>query len=157
MRDVVGFEGYYKVTSCGKVWSVRYNRFIKPAGGEGNYQMVCLHKDNKQTFDYVHRIVAKAYIPNPDPQKYTDVNHKDEHKDHNWANNLEWCHRKYNINYGTGVKRRSTQVYCPETDTTYISMNEAARALKVNPANVWSVCHGHLKTTGGYHFSVVNN
>lgn len=156
MRDVVGLEGYYKVTSCGKVWSVRYNRFIKPAGGEGNYQMVGLHRDGKQTFDYVHRIVAKAYIPNPDPEKYTDVNHKDEHKDHNWAGNLEWCSRKYNINYGTGVSRRSAAVYCPETDTTYISINAAARALNCGSANVWSVCHGKLKTTGGYHFSFVN-
>lgn len=154
MRDVIGWEGYYQVTSCGKIWSVRYNRFIKPAGGEGNYQMVCLHRDNKQTFDYIHRLVAKAYLPNP--HNYSEINHIDEIKDHNWVNNLEWCSRKQNINYGTGVERRSTQVYCPETDTTYNSMHEAARVLKVNPANVWAVCHGKLNTTGGYHFSVVN-
>ena len=154
MRDVVGFEGIYKVTSCGKIWSVRYNRFLKPAGGKDNYQMVLLQVDGKRYYDYVHRIVAKAYIPNPD--NYTDVNHKDEHKDHNWVSNLEWCNRKYNINYGTGVKRRSTQVYCPETDTTYPSMYAAARALNCSQANIWSVCHGHLKTTGGYHFEIAN-
>ena len=156
MRDVVGWEGYYKVTSCGRIWSVRYNRFLKPAGGKGNYQMIMLQCKGRIEIDYIHRIMAKAYIPNPDPEKYTEVNHKDEHRDHNWVNNLEWCYRKYNINYGTGVKRRSTQVYCPETDTTYISMNAAARALNINPANVWSVCHGKLNTTSGYHFIVVN-
>lgn len=155
MKDVVGFEGLYQVTSCGKIWSCRYNRFLKPAGGKGDYQMVLLQVDGKRTYDYVHRIVAKAYIPNPDPEKYTDVNHKDEVKDHNWANNLEWCSRKYNINYGTGVNRRSKQIYCPETDTVYRSMYAAAKALNCSQSNVWSVCHGHLQTTGGYHFKIV--
>ena len=65
MRDVQGFEGLYQVTSCGKIWSCRHKKFLKPAGGKGNYQMVYLTNGDRKVNDYVHRIVAKAYLPNP--------------------------------------------------------------------------------------------
>lgn len=51
----------------------------------------------------IHRLVAKAFIDNPN--KYEQVNHKDENKLNNNANNLEWCDLNYNINYGTSHAR----------------------------------------------------
>lgn len=167
MRDVAGFEGLYKVTSCGKIWSVRYNRFIKPAGGKGNYQMICLQVKGKQYFDYVHRIMAKAYIPNPDNCK--EVNHKDEVKDHNWVNNLEWCDRRYNINYGTRndlvreknrlsgcYKHIPKRIYCVETDTVYPSINSAAKELNLSQPLVSNCVNGKCKSVKGYHFRYSN-
>lgn len=160
MRDVVGFEGLYKVTSCGKIWSCRRNRFMKAAGGPGQYQMIGLiDKDGKQIFDYVHRIVAKAYLPNPN--NYPETNHKDEVKDHNWVSNIEWCTRNYNINYGTRNERASKngcgrkpskKVYCVELDKTFDSTLAAAEALNVKQPNISATCHGKQKTCGGYHF-----
>ena len=82
LRDVVGFEGLYKVSPKGDIWSVRSERFLKPAGGKGNYQMVLLQVNGKKTYDYVHRIVAKAYIPNPN--NWPEVNHKDEVKENGY-------------------------------------------------------------------------
>ena len=150
MRDIPGYEGLYAVTSCGKVWSHRGKRFLKAQGGQGNYQMVLLQVDNKRHFDYIHRLVAKAYIPNPN--NYPEVNHKDEIKDHNWYMNLEWCTRIYNLNYGTRTEKTRTPVYCVELDKRFPSINEAARELGLHAGDVWGVAQGKLRQTKGYHF-----
>ena len=103
MKDIQGYEGLYAVTSCGKIWSYRSKKFINIRKNRGGYLVVNLSKNGKNTTYQVHRLVAKAYIPNPDdlPQ----INHKDENKEHNYVNNLEWCTAKYNSNYGTRNQR----------------------------------------------------
>lgn len=157
MRDVVGWEGYYKVTSCGKVWSVRYNKFLKSAGGKGNYQMIMLQRPDKKEIDYIHRIVAKAYIPNPD--NLPEVNHKDEVKDHNWVNNLEWCSKHYNLAYSASRSGRpSLKVKCVETDEVFNSLHEAGKAKNVDPTNLSTLLrHGkETNTLGGYHWQYAN-
>ena len=53
----------------------------------------------------INRLVALAFIPNPN--NYPTVNHKDENPSNNYFENLEWCTNKYNVNYGTGINRRS--------------------------------------------------
>lgn len=72
---------------------------------QAGYIGVGLSKNNKRTFHLVHRLVAKAFIPNP--CGYNVVNHKDENSHNNRADNLEWCTQKYNVNYGTGNIRRT--------------------------------------------------
>lgn len=153
MRDVVGWEGIYKVTSCGRIWSVRYNKFLKSAGGKGNYQMIMLQCKDKREIDYIHRIVAKAYIPNPD--NLPEVNHKDEVKDHNWYMNLEWCSKHYNLAYSSyRTGRAGLKVRCVETGEEFSSLHDAARAKKIDPTNL-SILLKHGKPTntlGGYHW-----
>ena len=108
-RDVVGFEGVYKVSSLGNVARVRNGslRQLKkcPAGGKHNcdYLYVSLTHRDKVRFSSVHRLVAEAFIPNPEglPQ----VNHKDEDKFNNCVDNLEWCTASYNNRYGTKIAR----------------------------------------------------
>ena len=116
-RPVKGFEGRYEVSTKGRVRSLR--RLVK--GGHGNlqyrdgqilkpqtgstYAQVYLRVGDKQKWFYVHRLVAQAFIPNPDDLPL--INHKDENRLNNCVENLEWCTCKYNINYGTGVKRRA--------------------------------------------------
>lgn len=155
LRDIPGWEGYYQASSDGHIFSVRRQLYLKESGGD-DYHMVTLQVKNIYRCEYVHRLVAMAFIPNPDPEKYTDVNHIDEIKYHNYPNNLEWCSRKYNINYGTALKRRSRAIYCEETDTTYDSINQAARVLNLHVGNISAVCNGINKTTGGYHFQFVS-
>lgn len=157
MRDVVGWEGYYKVTSCGKVWSVRRERFLKPAGGKGNYQMIMLQSPDRREIDYIHRIVAKAYIPNP--ENHPEVNHKDEVKDHNWVNNLEWCTKHYNLAYSMKRSGRpSLKVRCVETGEEYKSLHDAAKAKKIDATNLSALLkHGKAHNTlGGYHWEYAN-
>ena len=108
-KDVVGFEGIYKVSSLGNVARVRGEKLCQlkkcPAGGKHNcdYLYVSLTHREKVRFSSVHRLVAEAFIPNPEglPQ----VNHKDEDKFNNCVGNLEWCTASYNNRYGTKIAR----------------------------------------------------
>lgn len=162
MKDIPGYEGLYAITPEGRVWSYRRNRFLVASGGKGNYQMIGLHDaEGNYKQDYVHRLVAKTYIPNP--CGYKEVNHKDEIKDHNWIDNLEWCSRKYNINYGTRTKKQSLSrqqkgkqkgkaVYCVELDKTFPSLIQAARELSVYGEGIGECCRGKQKTAYGYHW-----
>lgn len=107
-RDVVGYEGLYQVSNFGNVKSIRSDehyraRVLKPHHRNNEYLFVNLWKDKKGCSRNIHRLVAEAFIPNPD--NLPQVNHRDENKQNNVVSNLEWCDRKYNANYGTGVQR----------------------------------------------------
>ena len=111
MKDVVGYEGLYAVTSCGKVYSYKNKKFLKPKCDGHGYLRVGLYKDGHQKWYMVHRLVAMAYIPNTD--NLPQINHKDENKENNCLQNLEWCDASYNINYGTRNKKVSNSKKIP--------------------------------------------
>ena len=105
MKDIKGYEGLYAITSCGKVWSYRNECFLKPYLNKKGYMRVCLRKDGEKKMYSLHRLVAEAYLPNP--ENLPEINHKDENKTNNCLQNLEWCDHKYNINYGTCITKSS--------------------------------------------------
>ena len=111
MKDIIGYEGLYAVTSCGKIWSYRSKIFLKPQVNKDGYLRVGLWKNGEVKKYLIHRLVAEAYIPNPEglPQ----VNHKDENKENNCLQNLEWCDPKYNINYGTRNDKVASSIKKP--------------------------------------------
>ena len=94
MRDVKGFEGIYGITSCGKVWSYRRQKFLTPFYNTKGYLKVDLWKNGKVKQFFVHRLVAEAYIPNPD--NLPQVDHIDNDKNHNYINNLQWLTNRDN-------------------------------------------------------------
>lgn len=121
-KDIEGFEGFYQVSNDGKVRSL--DRYVKGRNGKkrrikgkilkpiynkhkcGYVQVVAsLCKDSKPYYLLVNRLVAKAFIPNPN--NLTDVNHKDENPLNNHVRNLEWMSHKDNCNYGTRNERCS--------------------------------------------------
>lgn len=153
LKDIPGFEGSYAATEDGQIWSYKRQRFLKPCGEPDNYQIVMLSKNNKGKCYFVHRLVALAWLPNPD--NLPQVNHKDEHKDHNWPSNLEWCDAKYNLSYGKCARRRHKAVYCIELDKTYPSMYAAAVSLGGNASNLTTCIQGKQKTFAGYHWKLI--
>ena len=123
-RPVVGYEGYYEVDQFGRVFAVdrvvhvidngrEYNkplkgRQMKQSVHTQGYKTVSLTKDGHTKTMYVHRVVAEAFIPNPN--NYPFINHKDEDKTNNFVENLEWCTNEYNVNYGKGKERRVKKI-----------------------------------------------
>lgn len=111
--DIPNYEGLYQVSNIGRVkslprgkqWPYRqtHNNIRVPHLKNG-YLAVNLSKNNKVKWISIHRLVAIAFIPNP--QNFPCVNHKDENKLNNNVDNLEWCTYKYNVNYGTGRERQ---------------------------------------------------
>lgn len=116
-KPVVGYEGLYEVSNTGQVRSL--DRYIKYSNGQihlhkgkvlspvikdNGYLQVGLYYNGKYKMFLVHRVVAQAFIPNPD--NLPEVNHLDEDKTNNNVTNLEWCDRSYNLKYGT-VRIRS--------------------------------------------------
>ena len=106
-RDIKDYEGLYQISSEGKVKSLKWGkeRILKGKKTPNGYLHVCLCKNGKLVWKRVHRLVAEAFLPNP--QNLLEVNHKDECKENNHVENLEWCDRKYNCNYGTRNQRRA--------------------------------------------------
>ena len=121
-RPVVGYEGLYEVSNTGRVRSVdRYvvdslghRRFYKGkvlsiVKNKNGYLLINLYCNEKNKKCLVHRLVAEAFVSNPD--NLPEVNHKDEDKTNNRVDNLEWCSRKYNVNFGTArIRRKDTLI-----------------------------------------------
>lgn len=119
MKDVHELEVYssikdfpnYLVTSHGRVLSLKDNhgkdriKELKGSKNNGGYFLVSLHSDTNKTSAFIHRLVAQAFIPNPNNK--TQVNHIDENKTNNHVSNLEWVTAKENCNYGTHNKKLS--------------------------------------------------
>ena len=148
-------EGYpeYEVSNLGRV---RKNGKLTPLHRVGKgYLRTTLQKDGKQKQDYIHRIVAKAFIPNPENKP--TVNHIDGDKNNNRVSNLEWAtylennlHAiKNNLHkhYTRVVKQYDLQ---GKLIATYHSILEASKATGINTSGIGGTCRGIHKTAGGY-------
>ena len=109
-RDVVGYEGLYKVSNYGRVKSLpKYNikeerlMSLSVSKRDGRVSVMLCKSPTEHKRITVHRLVAIAFVDNP--HNYTEINHIDENPQNNRANNLEWCTHKYNMNFGTTPKR----------------------------------------------------
>lgn len=103
-KPVQGYENLYEVSNLGRVRKKVWQE-IKGGDFNGGYRRLCLHKDGKQKSVFVHRLVAEAFIPNPNG--YPIINHKDECPSNNHVDNLEWCDQKHNMNWGTVNERKA--------------------------------------------------
>jgi hypothetical protein len=168
-KPVVGYENAYEVSNLGRVRSVDKYVNHNPSGmalRKGQIRKQILTKDGycrvslwdkyKGRYFAVHRLVAMAFIPNPD--NLPCVNHKDENPQNNRADNLEWCSVLYNGGYGTkGLrcsKSQSKQVaqYDKEGNLlkVYIGPVYAEKETGINQCAIRNCCLGHSKTAGGY-------
>ena len=161
--EVLGFDILFEVSNYGRA-RTRYSdkegytkeyREMKPRDNGKGYLCFNLRQRKRQRTVYVHRLVAEAFIKNP--LNFPEINHKDEDKTNNSAENLEWCTHKYNCEYGTrnerGARKNRKAVKCLETGVIFESAEDAAQQLGICKTAILNCIKGRSKTSGGFTWS----
>lgn len=167
-KDVDGYAGLYQVSNLGQVKSLgKYDRLgryraekIKATVDNGSgYCVVNLKHNGKQKQMTVHRLVAQAFIPNPDDKP--EINHIDGCKGNNCVDNLEWASRSENIkhafNLGLNTQKGKRKVICVETGRLFNSIADAEKWVGIKGSRIANVCNLRrgCKTCGGFHWRFV--
>lgn len=176
-KDMQGYEGLYQISNLGRIKSLSKKvknkngyrttkeKIMKNILSNNGYLQTTLRKGKRPKSFLIHRLVAEAFIPNPN--KYKCVNHKDENKLNNNVNNLEWCTREYNNNYGTHnkkVKETKQKKYGKAVKQitldgkiieTFSCIREAHRKTNVGRKEITNVCLKKYKQAGGYRWEYV--
>lgn len=168
-KDIAGYENKYQVSNHGRVRSINYNntgqmKILKPYPSHGGYLVVTLCKEGKRTKKRLHRLVAEAFLENPDNKP--EVNHIDGDKTNNYASNLEYMTCKENIRHAwdnglceevrelsrqsiiIAQESRKKSVRCITTNTIYDSVVNAARQTGATRQNIDKCCKGERKSAG---------
>ena len=154
-KNIEGYEKLYQISNFGRVKSLNYNRtgkekILKPSKDKDGYLHVGLCKNGKAKFFRVHRLVCSAFLENP--ENLPQVNHKDENKENNHVDNLEWVSPKENINYGTRNEKMSKPIIQYTKEGVFIrewvSTITASKQLKIH--HISECCKGKRKTCGGF-------
>lgn len=176
-RDVVGYEGTYQVSNMGRVRSIdriapcrkkgyttitKKGRILNLSTNRLGYKEAHLYnyQEQKERIISVHRLVAFAFIPNPDQEHLREINHIDENKSNNRVDNLEWCDRAYNVRYGSSriraiknnpnVRKVAQYSMCGKLIAKYETVAHAGCATGLDISSISKACRGMLKTCGGY-------
>lgn len=176
-RDIAGYEGLYQISNLGRVKSLKREVNIKLLNVgwakrevpelirkqiiyKNGYAGVQLHKQQRLHLSLIHRLVAKAFIPNPDNKP--EVNHKNGNKLDNRVENLEWVTRAENDKHSRKILKnicgnKPKRVICVETGIIYESTGEASRNTKAKQGAICCVANHkkYYKTAGGYHWEFI--
>lgn len=159
IKDIEGYEGLYQITEKGEVWSVKRKIFLKQQTDKDGYKRVSLYRQNGYKMFFVHRLVALAFVPNPENKP--TVNHLDEDKTNNHYTNLTWATMKEQNTHGTRLSRvvtkNSRPVRCIETGVVYPSIKAAAEAIGGYTGCITRACQTNTRTHLGYHWEYVKN
>ena len=162
-KPIEGYPGY-EISNLGRIKSFKIN---KKEGQITTGVLTVRGYLTKRLFNeagyknfYVHRLVAQAFLPNPN--NLPEINHKDENKLNNCLDNLEWCDRQYNVRYGTRNERTSQSMLCHPSLSKgvysidkngnkewYASIGEAERQTGCSHSNIVRTLKGRTKTCGG--------
>ena len=156
-KDIKGYEGKYQISNLGNVKSFFKGKehLLKSYSTRG-YLSIGLWDGQKRQTVLIHRLVALAFIPNPNG--YKEINHKDENKLNNNVDNLEWCTREYNMAYGSARLRQGISRGNPVKQLAmdniviarYSSANIASILTNIDPSSIIKCCQGKRKYAGGY-------
>ena len=153
--EIEGFEKY-EVSNLGKVRNIKSGRLLKPVLDKYGYLKHCLYGHDKKKYLLLHRIIATAFIDNPEEKP--QVNHIDENKTNNDLSNLEWCTVKENIIHGTRTKRASEKrfkkvIQLDLNDNVlneFESIKQAEQKTGIDASSICRCCNGKAKSAGYY-------
>ena len=167
-KDIEGFEGLYQISNMGNVKSLNYHRtgkerIMKGRKDKDGYLLAHLSKDGKAKNYQIHRLVAIAFIPNPD--NLPVINHKNEIKSDNRVSNLEWCSYSYNNSYNDKGKKIGEKLSKPVLAIHKInglilefsSTMEAERETGINNGSIIQCCQGKRNSAGDFYWMYKNN
>lgn len=163
-RDIKGFENKYQVSNLGKVKSLNYfggsnEQILKQKTNPNGYMYVSLWKNNKESQLRVHRLVAEAFIPNPDNK--VQVDHINCNRIDNRVENLRWCTRSENMRNPLTLKKLigknapSARSVLQFSEDGYLvkrwfCMRDAEQVLGIKAQHISRCCRGERKSAGGY-------
>ena len=161
-REVKEYSNY-EVNQLGEIRHKKRQKILKPRDNNGGYQYVNFKINGKNTNFAVHRIVANAFIPNPNG--YTEVNHKDYNKKNNCVDNLEWVSSSQNKQHSylkqENKKSRGKAVNQYTKEGMFLkifdSVSDAAKELGCCVAAISNCCLGRTKTSQGFRWSFVES
>lgn len=162
---IEGWEGQYGIDTDGIVWSYKkgYRHQMKPHGDNCGYLIACLSIKGNKISPKMHRLVAKAFLSNPENKK--EVNHKDGNKHNNKCFNLEWVTKIENMRHCYDVLKRETTIKglgSPKNKITiqldlsgnfiaeFYSLTNAANVLKICQGNIQATIRGRRNHAGGF-------
>ena len=141
----------YEVSNLGRIKNIKFNRILNGTINPYGYRTVRLTSDNGMFKNHlVHRLVAKHFVYNPKPEEFNIINHINERKLDNRANNLEWCTQTYNHNYGNAIKKQviaHSDIVVAEKDDEVIiakSGKDLKRYLNVKSAPHYAISRKYL-------------
>jgi hypothetical protein len=138
--------------------AIKEYRILTPTDNGNGYLRINRTIDGKQKTLYVHKLVARAFVDNPNG--LTEINHLDENKQNNNADNLAWCTHKENCGHGTRNERagekHSKPIVCVETGIIYKSVTEAAKCMRCVKTAITNCLNKRTKTSCGYHWEYVD-
>jgi hypothetical protein len=160
-KPIVGYDGY-EISNLGRVKSVKFGKekIMKNDKNEDGYLRVNLCKEGNHKHFKVHRLVAQAFIPNPN--NFPIINHKNEIKTDNRVENLEWCTYSYNNTYNDRAKKSGKKSGKTLTrpilqftkDGEFVRRWDSAiqveSELGIKYSGITKCCEGRYKTSGGY-------
>ena len=156
VETFVKIEGFdnYEVSNLGKVRNIKSGRILKPSLNKNGYLRLWLCKNNKRKHLYLHRIIATAFIDNPDEKPC--VNHIDENKLNNDLSNLEWCTVRENLIHGTRTKRAAEKCFKKVIQldlndnvlNEFESIKQAERETGIFATSISACCNGKVKRAG---------
>ncbi|ALM64610.1 HNH endonuclease [Lactococcus phage 936 group phage PhiE1127] len=158
VETFVKIEGFnnYEVSNLGKIRNIKSGRTLKPYLDNNGYLMHCLSENNKRKNLLLHRVLAIAFIDNPEEKPC--VNHIDENKLNNDLSNLEWCSVRENNVHGTRMKRiaekRFKKVIQLDLNDNVLnvfeSIKQAGQETGVFATSISACCNGRIKSSGGF-------
>ena len=142
----------YSVSNIGRIRNDKTGYVLQGGYDRDGYRQVTISYNGKQYNRRICRLVAIAFIP--DPQNLPLVNHKDEDKSNDRVENLEWCTVAYNNNYGKRTQATRKKVMCVETGKIYDGVRIASRVCNIPHSNIGISCRSG-GIAGGYHWQFV--